>query len=90
MSEKVTDELRVLLAKDYVRENFESGEPWSETIARAILSERERCARIADAHALDFEKQAERQDDGSMHDSLMRVADGCELVADAIRTQLEN
>lgn len=58
----------------------------AEKAEEALRVERERCARIADAHALDFEKQAERHADGSMHDSLLRVADGCELVADAIRT----
>lgn len=45
---QIPDELRVELAKDYVRQNFESGEPWSMTIARAILAERERCYGIAD------------------------------------------
>lgn len=44
---EIPDEMRVALAKDYVKENFESGEPWSMTIARAILSERARCAMIA-------------------------------------------
>lgn len=54
-------------------------------IAAALLARDERAAKIADAHSLDFEKQAERQNDEAMHDSLLRVADGCELVADAIR-----
>ena len=43
----IPDELRVALAKDYVRENFQTGEPWSATISRAILAERQRCADIA-------------------------------------------
>lgn len=41
---EIPDEMRVALASDYVRENFRSGEPWSMTIARAILAERRRCA----------------------------------------------
>jgi hypothetical protein len=44
---KVPDDLRVALAAGYVRENFKSGEPWSETIARATLAERQRCAEVA-------------------------------------------
>jgi hypothetical protein len=48
---EIPDEVRVALAKDYVRENFESGEPWSMTIARAILAERQRCADAADREA---------------------------------------
>lgn len=47
---EIPDDVRVQLAKEYVRENFESGEPWSMTIARAILAERERCAKVADSH----------------------------------------
>lgn len=47
----IPDELRVELAKDYVRQNFESGEPWSMTIARAILDERERCAFAVETHS---------------------------------------
>ena len=43
----IPDEVRVELAKDYVRQNFESGEPWSMTVARAILAERNRCISIA-------------------------------------------
>lgn len=53
MSE-IPDEIRVELAKDYVRQNFESGEPWSLTIARAILSERNRCANVAVREADDY------------------------------------
>lgn len=44
---EISDEMRFRLAKDYVRQNFEKGEPWSMTIARAILEERQRCALIA-------------------------------------------
>jgi hypothetical protein len=44
---EITDEMRVKLAREYVRENFARGEPWSMTIARAILTERHRCAVIA-------------------------------------------
>lgn len=44
---EISDEMRVQLAKDYVRQNVEIGEPWSMTIARAILTERRRCALIA-------------------------------------------
>jgi hypothetical protein len=43
MASEVSDELRVELAAQYVREKFESREPWSMTIARAILAERKRC-----------------------------------------------
>lgn len=42
---EIPDDVRVELAKEYVRQNFESGEPWSMTIARAILAERERCEK---------------------------------------------
>lgn len=49
MSSGVTipDDVRVALAASYVKENFDSGEPWSMTIARAILAERQRCADVA-------------------------------------------
>jgi hypothetical protein len=50
----ITDEMRVSLAKDYVRQNFETGEPWSMTIARAIMEERERCASWHDHCASSF------------------------------------
>lgn len=53
----IPDEVRVELAKDYVRQNFESGEPWSMTVARAILAERARCISIA--QSIDPHNEAE-------------------------------
>jgi hypothetical protein len=48
----ILDELRVRLASGYVRQNFESGEPWSMTIASAIVDARakalEEAAKVAE------------------------------------------
>lgn len=48
-ADTIPDEMRVSLASVYVRQNFETGEPWSMTIARAIMEERERCLQICEA-----------------------------------------
>lgn len=49
-ADKISDEMRVSLASDYVRQNFETGEPWSMTIARAIVDARAKALEEAAAY----------------------------------------
>ena len=76
-AQTIPDELRVELAAPYVRQNFESGEPWSATVARAILDERERCARL-------MEDEGEWTFCGT-REAIAIFQDVRELAADAIR-----
>ena len=46
METAIPDDVRFALSKDYLLHNFRSGESWSMTISRAILAERERCAKL--------------------------------------------
>ncbi|ANL02665.1 hypothetical protein [Rhizobium phage RHEph18] len=54
---------------------------WKERAA----AERERCAGIVDANAIEFERQASEAADGLVHDAMLMASDALELTASAIR-----
>lgn len=60
-------------------------DPFVHEITLAIFAERNRCAALVDANAIETERQASKASTGLVHDAMLIASDVLELTAGAIR-----